>query len=59
MAFCNIRNCMLKMDVEFRHFYLFVRQFVRNLKIPSRYSVITPFKVLTFQLFAFGYFGGG
>ena len=46
MAFCNIRNCMLKRDMEFRPFYLFVRQFVCNLKIPLRNSVITPFKVL-------------
>ena len=59
MAFCNIRNCMLKRDMEFRPFYLFVRQFVCNLKIPLRNSVITPFKVLTFQLLAVGYFGGG
>ena len=27
MTFCNIRNCMLKTDMEFRPFYLFVRQF--------------------------------
>ena len=50
---------MLKMDMEFRPFYLFVRQFVCNLKIPLRNSVITPFKVLTFQLLAVRYFGGG
>ena len=37
---------MLTMDMEFRAFYLFVRQFVCNLKIPLRNSVITPFKVL-------------
>ena len=30
MAFCNIRNCMLKRDMEFRPFYLFARQFVCN-----------------------------
>ena len=59
MAFCNIRNCMLKMDMEFRPFYLFARQFVCNLKIILRNSVITPFKVLTFQLLAVRYFGGG
>ena len=50
MAFCNIRNCMLKRDMEFRPFYLFVRQFVCNLKIPLRNSVITPFKVLNISI---------
>ena len=30
----------------FRPFYIFVRQFVCNLKIPLRNSVITPFIVL-------------
>ena len=29
--------------MEFRPFYLFVKQFVCNLKIPLRNSVITPF----------------
>ena len=46
MAFSNIRHCTLKRDMEFRPFYLFVRQFVCNLKISLRNSVITPFKVL-------------
>ena len=59
MAFCKIRNCMLKRDMKFRGFYLFVRQFACNLKISLKNSVITPFKVLTFQLLAVGYFGGG
>ena len=45
--------------MEVRLFYLFVRQFVFNLKIPLRNSVITPFKDLTFQLLVVGYFGGG
>ena len=48
--FSNIRNCMLKRDMEFRPFYLFVRQFVCNLKIPLRNSVITPFKVLNISI---------
>ena len=59
MAFCKIRNFILKRDMKFRAFYLFVRQFACNLKIPLKNSVITPFKVLTFQLLAVGYFGGG
>ena len=59
MAFCKVRNCMLNRDMKFRPFYLFVRQFACNLKIPLRNSVITPFKVLTFQLLAVGYFGDG
>ena len=59
MAFCKIRKCMLKSDMEFRTFYLFVRQFVCNLKFPLRNSVITPLKVLIFQLLAAGFFGGG
>ena len=58
MAFCNIRNCMLERDVEFIPFYLFIRQFVCILKISSKNSVIKPFKVLPFQLLAFGYLGG-
>ena len=33
------------MDMEFRPFYLFLRQHVCNLKIPSRNSAVTPFKV--------------
>ena len=45
--------------MEFRHFCLFVKDFVCNLKIPLRNLVITPFKVLTFQLLSVGYFGGG
>ena len=36
---------MLKRDMEFRLLYLVVRQFVFNIKIPLRNSVITPFKV--------------
>ena len=36
---------MLKRDMEFRPFYLFVRQFASNLKITFRNSVITPFKI--------------
>ena len=44
IAFSNITNCMFKRDIEFRPFHLFVRQFVCNLKIPLRNSVITPFK---------------
>ena len=46
IAFSNIRNCMLKRDMEFRPFYLFVSQFVCNLKIPLRNSVITTSNVL-------------
>ena len=45
MAFTNIINCMLKRDMEFRPFYLFVRQLVCNLKIPLENSVTSPFKV--------------
>ena len=41
---------MLKRDMEFRPFYFFVRQFVCNLKIPLRNSVITPFKVLNISI---------
>ena len=41
-----VTETMLKRDMEFRPFYFFVRQFVCNLKIPLRNSVITPFKVL-------------
>ena len=36
---------MLKRDMEFRLLYLVVRQFVFNIKIPLRNSVITPFIV--------------
>ena len=50
---------MLKTDMEFGPFYLFVRQFVCNFKIPLRNLVITPSKVLAFQLLTFEYFGGG
>ena len=46
IAFSNIRNCMLKRDMEFRPFYLFVSQFVCNLKTPLRNSVITTSDVL-------------
>ena len=45
IPFSNIKNCMLKRDMEFRLLYLVVRQFVCNTKIPLRNSVITPFKV--------------
>ena len=45
IPFSNIKNCMLKRDLEFRLLYLVVRQFVFNIKIPLRNSVITPFKV--------------
>ena len=45
IPFSNIKNCMLKRDMEFRLLYLVVRQFVFNIKIPLRNSVITPFKV--------------
>ena len=41
-----VTETMLKRDMEFRPFYFFVRQFVCNLKIPLRNSIITPFKVL-------------
>ena len=50
---------MLKRDMEFKPFCLFVTQCICNLKIPLGNSVITPFKVLTFQLLTVGYFGGG
>ena len=36
--------------MEFRHFYLFVKDFVCNLKIPLRNLVITPFKVLNISI---------
>ena len=45
IPFNNIKNCMLKRDMEFRLLYLVVRQFVFNIKIPLRNSVITSFKV--------------
>ena len=45
IPFSNIKNCMLKRDMEFRLLYLVVRQFVCNTKILLRNSVITPFKV--------------
>ena len=45
IPFSNIKNCMLKRDMEFRLLYLVVRQFVFNIKIPLRNSVITTFKV--------------
>ena len=48
IAFSNIRNCML--NIEFRPFYLFVSQFVCNLKVPSRKSVITLFQVLNISI---------
>ena len=41
---------MLKGDMGFRPFYIFVRQFVCNLKIPLRNSVITPLKVLNISI---------
>ena len=50
ITFSNIRNCMLKRDMKFRPFYLFVRQFVYNLKIPLRNSEITPFKLLNISI---------
>ena len=50
MAFSNIRDCTLKRDMEFRPLYLFGRQFVCNLKISLRNSVITPFKVLNISI---------
>ena len=50
VAFSNIRNWMLKRDLEVRPFYLFVRQFVCDLKIPSWSSVITPFKVCNISI---------
>ena len=59
MAFFKIRKCMLKSDMKFRPFYLFVTQFVCDLKFPLRNSVITPLKILIFQLPAVGFFGGG
>ena len=45
-----MRNFMLKRDMEFRPFYLFVRQFVCNLKITLRNSVITPLKMLNISI---------
>ena len=45
-----VTETMLKRDMEFRPFYFFVRQFVCNLKIPLRNSVITPFKVLNISI---------
>ena len=50
IAFSTIRNCMYKRDMEFRPFYLIVRHFVCNLKIPLINSVITPFKVLIISI---------
>ena len=50
IAFSSIRNCMLKRGMEFRPFYLFVRQFLWNLKIHLRNSLITPFKVLNISI---------
>ena len=50
IAFSNIRNCMLKRDMEFRPSFLFVRQFVCNIKIPLRNSVIRPLKVLNIAI---------
>ena len=47
---------MLKSDKEFRPFYLFVRQFVCNLKIPLRNSVTTPFKVFDISIPGFPIF---
>ena len=38
------------MDMEFRPFYLFVRQFACNLKIPLRNSAVTPFKILNISV---------
>ena len=48
IAFSNIRNCML--NIVFRPFCLFVSQFVCNLKVPSRKSVITLFQVLSISI---------
>ena len=45
-----VTETRLKRDMEFRPFYFFVRQFVCNLKIPLRNSVITPFKVLNISI---------
>ena len=36
--------------MEFRPFYLLVRQFVCNIRIPLRNSVITPSKVLDISI---------
>ena len=50
IVFSTIRNCIYKRDMEFRPFYLIVRHFVCNLKIPLINSVITPFKVLIISI---------
>ena len=50
ITFSNIRNCILKRNMEFKPFYLFARQFICNLKIPLRNLVITPFKVLNISI---------
>ena len=50
IAFNTIRNCMYKRDMEFGPFYLIVRHFVFNLKIPLINSVIAPFKVLIISI---------
>ena len=50
IAFGNIRNCLLKREREFRTFYLFVKQFVCNLKITLRNSVIRYLKVLNISV---------
>ena len=42
--------------MEFRPFYLFVRHFVCNLKIPLRNSGITPFKLLNISIAGCGTF---
>ena len=51
IAFSKIRNFMLKRDMEFRSFYLFVSQFICNTKILLRNSVITPFKVWNISIY--------
>ena len=46
--------------MESRPFYLFVKHFVCNLKIPLRNSVITAFKALNISIArAAGYLGSG
>ena len=46
----NIRNCVFKRGMELRPFYLFVRQFFCDLKIPLRNSVIAAIKVLDISI---------
>ena len=50
ITFSNTRNCVLKRDKELRSSYLFVRQFVYNMKVSLRNSVVTPSRVLNISI---------